>query len=61
MAVIFYRLLTEVLKVNAPKWMFGLKDIYHLGYEITWYGIKTEMKKVKGIMNPGGPATRTEV
>ena len=48
------------LKVNAPKFSFGLKDITYLGYVITREGIKPDPNKVQGIMYPGRPASTTE-
>ena len=51
--VIFSRLRAAGLKVNAPKCSFGLKEIPYLGYVITREGIKTDMKKVQGIMDLG--------
>ena len=50
-----------VLKVNAPKCSFGLKDIPYLGYVITREGIKPGLKKVQGIMYIVLPYTTTEV
>ena len=49
-----------VLKDNATKCSFLLKEIYYLGYAITWDGIKTDPKKVQGSMDPRRPATTTE-
>ena len=51
--MIFGRLCAAVLRVNAPKCSFGLKEIPYLGYVITREGIKTELKKVQGIMDIG--------
>ena len=45
--IIFGRLCAAGLKVNAPKWSFGLKDIPYLGYIITREGIKPDPKKVQ--------------
>ena len=51
--VILARLRTAGLKINAPKYSFGLKEIPYLGYVINQHGIKTDPKKVQGIMNLG--------
>ena len=51
--IIFGRLRSVGLKVNAPKCSFGLKDIPYLGYVITWEGIKPDQKKLQGIMDLG--------
>ena len=58
--VIFDRLRTAGLKLNDPKWRFGLKEIPYLGYIITQEGIKTDPKKVKEIIDLGLPTTMTE-
>ena len=58
--IIFRILRAAVLKVNAPKCSFGLKDIPCLGYVITREGIKPDPKKVQGIMDLGRPSTTTE-
>ena len=47
------------LQVNEPKWSFGLKEIYYLGYVITRDGINLDPKKLQGIMYLGRPATDT--
>ena len=57
---IFGRLRAAGLTFNAPKCSFSLKDIPYLGYVITREGIKTEPKKVLGIMDLGRPSTTTE-
>ena len=59
MIIIFVRLLHAGLKVNETKCSLGLKDIPYLGHVITRGGIKTETKKVQGIMDLGRPATTT--
>ena len=51
--VILARLRTAGLKINAPKYSFGLKDIPYLGYVINQHGIKPDPKKVQGIMDLG--------
>ena len=38
----------------------GLKDIPYLGYIITWEGIKTDPKKLQGIIDIARPTTTTE-
>ena len=58
--IIFGRLHAAGLKVNAYKCVFGLKGIPYLGYVITRGGIKSDPKKVKGIMYPGQPSTTTD-
>ena len=49
--IIFGRLSAAGLKINVPKCSFVLKDITYLGYVITWDGIKTDPKKVQGIVD----------
>ena len=44
--IIFGRLRTAGLKVNAPKCSFGFKEITYLSYEITREGIKPDPRKV---------------
>ena len=51
--IIFVRLRSAGLKVNAHKCSFGLKEIPYLCYVITREGIKTDPRKVKGIMYLG--------
>ena len=58
--VIFDRLHNTGLKFDALKCSYGLKDITYLGYVITWYGIKHDLKKVQGIMDLDRPTTTTE-
>ena len=58
--IMFSRLRAAGLKVNAPKCIFGLKDIPYLGYVITRGGIKPDPKEVQGIMDIRRPATTTE-
>ena len=53
------RLRSEGLKVNAPKFSFGLKYIPYLGFVITREGIKNDLKKVRGIIDLGRPDTTT--
>ena len=48
------------LKVIVPKCSFGLKEINYLGYIITREGIKTNPKKVQGIMALGRTASNDE-
>ena len=56
--MIFGRLYATDLKVNAPKWGFGLKYISYLDYVITREFIKPDPKKVQGIMDIGLPALK---
>ena len=58
--IIFGRLRAAGFKVNAPKFSFGLKDIPYLGYVITRGVIKTDLDKVKGIMDLVRPTTTIE-
>ena len=58
--IIFGRLHAAGLKVNAHKFSFGLKDVPYLGCVITREGIKSDPKKVHGIMDLGRPSTTTE-
>ena len=58
--VIFSRIRVKVVKVNAPKCKFVLKNIPYLVYIIKIEGIKPDPKKVKGIMNIGIPTTMIE-
>ena len=58
--VIYSRLCTAGIKINARKWSFGLKEIAYLGCVITWGGIKPDPKKVQGIMDLVRPTTMTE-
>ena len=51
--MMFLRLCATGLKINAPKYSSGLKEIPYLGYVITMEGIKHDLKKVKGIMDIG--------
>ena len=60
MIIKFGRLRAAGLKVNALKFSFGLKEIPYMGYVITREGIKTDPKKMQGIMDLGRPATSTE-
>ena len=60
MKIIFGRLCAAVLKVNAPKCSFWLKDIPYLNYVITREGIKPDPRKVQGIMDLERPTTTTE-
>ena len=57
---IFGRLRAAGLKVIVPMCSFGLKEISYLGYVIKREGVKTDPKKVQGIMDLGQPATTTE-
>ena len=58
--IIFGRLRAAGLKVNAPKFSFGLKEIPYLGYVITREVIKPDPKKFQGIMDLRRPSTTTE-
>ena len=58
--ITFGRLHAAGFKFNAPKYSFGLKDITYLGYVITREGIKSNLKKVQGIMDIGRPTTTTK-
>ena len=58
--IIFSRLRAAGFKVKSPKCRFWFKYVPYLGYIITREGIKTEPKKVQGIMDIGRPATTTE-
>ena len=58
--IIFGRLRTTGLKVNDPKWTFGLKYIPYLGYVITWEVIKPDPNKLQGIMDIRRPTTMNE-
>ena len=58
--IIFSRLRAAGFKVKSPKFRFWFKYVPYLGYIITREGIKTEPKKVQGIMDIGRPATTTE-
>ena len=60
MSIIFCRLRDEGLKVNTPKCSFGLKDIPYLSHVITREGIKTDSRKMRGIMDLGWPSSTTE-
>ena len=59
--IIFGRLRASGLKVNSPRFIFGLNYITYLGYVITQEGIKPDPKKLQGIMDIGIPTTTTEV
>ena len=56
--IIFKRLRTSDLKLNAPKCSFGLKDIPYLGFVITREGIKPNPKKLQEIIDIGRPTTK---
>ena len=58
--MIFGRFRALGLKLNAPKFSFGLKYIPYLGYVITQEGIKNDPKKAQGIMNIGRTTTTNE-
>ena len=58
--VIFDRLRDSGLILNVPRWSFGIKEITYLVYVITWEGIKTDTKKLQGIMDLGRTNTNTE-
>ena len=59
--LIFGRLSATGLKVNAPKFSFGLKDIPYIVYVITQDGIKPDPKKLQSIMDLVRPNTATKV
>ena len=59
--VIFSRLRSAGLKLNAPKWSFSLKYIPYLGYVITRDGIKTGPRRVQCIIYIVHTTTTTEV
>ena len=54
--VIFDKMRATGLKVNAPKFSFGLTEITHIVYVITRERIKYDSKKLQGIMDIGRPA-----
>ena len=56
----FGRLRAAGLKVNAPKYSFGLKWITRLGYVITREFIKPDPKKLQGVIDIGQPYTTTK-
>ena len=58
--VIFPRLHSVVLKVNAPKCSFGLKGFIYLGYLITGEGIKPDLNKLQEIVDLGRTETINE-
>ena len=58
--IIFVRLHSAGLKVNANKCSFGLKEIPYLCYVITMEIIKPDPNKVQEIMDLRKPATTTE-
>ena len=58
--IIFSRLCAAGLKGDAPNCSFGLKEIPYLGYVITMEVIRTDPKKVQGVMDLRRPATTTE-
>ena len=58
--IIFIRLRTAGLKVNAPKCSFWLKDIPYLGYFITRESINPDPNTLQGITDFGRPSTTTE-
>ena len=58
--MIFFRLGAAGLKVNAPKYSFGLKEIPYLCYVITREVIKLNPRKMQGIMDLGKLATNTQ-
>ena len=57
---IFGRLRATGLKVNEPKYTFGLKYTPYLGYVMTKKVIRPDPKKVQGIMYLRQPSTNTE-
>ena len=59
--IIFDRLCTVGLKVNAHKCIFRLNEISFLGNVIIKDGIKHYPKKVQGIMDLRVPTTMTKV
>ena len=58
--IIFGRLRAASLKVNQPKWSFGLKEIPYLCYVITRGGIKPDPKNVQVIIDIDWPPTTNE-
>ena len=58
--ITFVRLRAAVLKDNAPKCSFGLKEIPYQGYVITQEVMKPDPKKVQGIIDLKRPTTTTE-
>ena len=61
MKIIFVKLRAAGLKVDASKFSFWLKDITYLSCVITREGLKSDPKKVKGIIKLGQLTTTTEV
>ena len=59
--VILDRIWRSGLKVNTPKFVFGLKYMHCLVYVITQEGIKNDRRKVQGIMDIVCPNTTTEL
>ena len=53
LSIIFDILHASDLKLNAPKYSFGLNEIPFLGYVISREGIKPNPKKIKGIIDLG--------
>jgi hypothetical protein len=49
------------LKVNTPKCSIGLKEIPYLGYIISMEGLKSNPKKVQGILDLQKPTTAKEM
>ena len=58
--ILFCRLREAGLKVNYPKFSFGLKEVPYLGYSIIREDIKPDQKKVQGMMYLGRSTTTTE-
>ena len=59
--MIFSRLTTAGLKVNANKSFFGRAELEYLGYWITRDGIQPLQKKVEAIMHIAEPKNRKEL
>ena len=58
---IFDRLRFKGLKWNVHECRFGLKEINHLGYVITWKYIKPGTKKLQWTMDIDQPTSTPEV
>ena len=60
--MLFLHPTSRIVKINAKKCSFGLKEIPYRGYIITREGIKPEdSKKIQGIMDIECPKTTTDV
>ena len=58
---IFRRFKRSGLKINASTCSFGLKELPYLGYVIKINGIKSDPKKVQGILDLTKPRTAKEM